>query len=734
VDNETWAIRVSPETLAITATPRGLGEVVVAESQVGLGPVSDERLDWNRATWSLPDVGISVALDLDGGDLTVQFVSDRVGEFRWPHVVDHAARGYILPLHEGSYVPRDHLEWRRYLVDRGKTNTTEGLSMPFWGVDYGDYTLTYIATNQLNNAYWFEEDGDWMSLRFAHEFTRNWERKEYGFVVRLGGPSPVEPARNYREWLIERGEFVSMREKVERTPDAAKLLGAAHIYLWGDKLLTRHDVRDWPAFVAALRAADSPPVARLVSRLSDDARDALGEIDADGIVYKYLKDALTDGVSEALRDPKYYDEAAWRGLEVGSEVASLLTSDRGALGEPDIYRLNSLLLAAAVPDLLLSPETWGDGVSTKMMDRFIADGFDRLWLGLDSWQGGFRHPEAIARAQDAGYLIGPYDSFHSIHDPDEEDTWETAQFDRELYETGGIIRADGSHKRGFKQKGYNLSPIAARPHVERRVNGIVDLMRRPYNSWFVDCDAYGELFDDYSPLHPATQLDDMRERLRRMAWITDKHGAVVGSEGGSAYAASTIHFAHGMTTPVIGWGDPALKDKQSPYYLGGYWPPDGPAVFTKQVPLKPDLQLPYFDPRYRLPLFQTAFHDSVVTTHQWGYASLKFSDQITTTALVEALYAAPPMYHMNLDEYGKHRRRMSKHYAFLSPVLRRLAFEALIEFKWLTDDRLTQKTTFGEAGEILANFGDEPREVDGVVIPGHGVVARLDGVVTTYVP
>ncbi len=519
MDNETWAIRVSPETLAITATPRGLGEVVVAESQVGLGPVSDERLDWNRATWSLPDVGISVALDLDGGDLTVQFVSDRVGEFRWPHVVDHAARGYILPLHEGSYVPRDHLEWRRYLVDRGKTNTTEGLSMPFWGVDYGDYTLTYIATNQLNNAYWFEEDGDWMSLRFAHEFTRNWERKEYGFVVRLGGPSPVEPARNYREWLIERGEFVSMREKVERTPDAAKLLGAAHIYLWGDKLLTRHDVRDWPAFVAALRAADSPPVARLVSRLSDDARDALGEIDADGIVYKYLKDALTDGVSEALRDPKYYDEAAWRGLEVGSEVASLLTSDRGALGEPDIYRLNSLLLAAAVPDLLLSPETWGDGVSTKMMDRFIADGFDRLWLGLDSWQGGFRHPEAIARAQDAGYLIGPYDSFHSIHDPDEEDTWETAQFDRELYETGGIIRADGSHKRGFKQKGYNLSPIAARPHVERRVNGIVDLMRRPYNSWFVDCDAYGELFDDYSPLHPATQLDDMRERLRRSRGI-----------------------------------------------------------------------------------------------------------------------------------------------------------------------------------------------------------------------
>ena len=42
----------------------------------------------------------------------------------------------------------------------------------------------------------------------------------------------------------------------------------------------------------------------------------------------------------------------------------------------------------------------------------------------------------------------------------------------------------------------------------------------------------GELFDDYSPSHPATQLDDMKARLTRMAWIRDTHNMVVGSEGG----------------------------------------------------------------------------------------------------------------------------------------------------------------------------------------------------------
>lgn len=266
------------------------------------------------------------------------------------------------------------------------------------------------------------------------------------------------------------------------------------------------------------------------------------------------------------------------------------------------------------------------------------------------------------------------------------------------------------------------------------MNRIVDLIRDPYSSWFVDCDAYGELFDDYSELHPATQLDDMRERRSRMAWLTDAHGAVVGSEGGSAYAASTIHFAHGMTTPVIGWGDPDLKDKASPYYLGGYWPSDGPAVFTRQVPLKPVYYLPYFDPRYRLPLFQATFHDSVVTTHQWGYGSLKFSDQIETMALIEALYAVPPMYHMNLDEYGKHGKRMVNHYGFLSPLLRELGMEALTEFEWLTDDRLAQRTVFGDAGEIIANFGDGAYDHGGVLVPAKGVVARMRGKTTTYVP
>ena len=485
------------------------------------------------------------------------------------------------------------------MCDRGPINTTAGLSMPFWGLDLGERTLTYILTNPFNNQIHFSEtETSDLGMRVSHAFTPNWERKRYGVRLSLGAGSPVEPAKQYRQWLIEKGEFVSFAEKIEKVPAAEKLLGAAHVYLWGD------------------------------------------------------------------------------------------------------------------------------GLSVKLLEQFAASGLDRLWLGVDSWQDGFRHPTAVAKARELGYLIGPYDSYHSIHHPNEKDTWETAQFDLSLYETGAIVNADGTKNRGFKKKGYHLSPLVAHPYVEDRVNGIVAQMPTDFNTWFIDCDAYGELFDDYSPSHPATQLDDMNARLARIAWIRDTYNMVVGSEGGAAYAAATLHFAHGMTTPVIGWGDPDMKEKTSPYYIGGYWPPEAPAIHIKQVPLKPNYLYHYYDPRFRLPLYQIVFHDSVVTTHHWLSGSLKFENAIETLALLELFYNVPPLYHLNMAEFTKHKAWIQRHYAFFSPLHRHIGGQAMTDFEWLRDNLQVQRTEFGDAVEIFANFGTEPFEYEDMVIPGSSVVAR----------
>lgn len=732
LSNEVWTVEISPQSLEVVAQLKGAPAIQVSTGQSELDNATDFIQRGNRVSWKLPARFLTVHFELVEESLSVEIISESSGNLTWPIVEGTSAlRGYILPFSEGSYVPRDDTTWQDFLCEQGPLNTTAGLSMPFWGLDFAHSTLTYILTNPFNNKLAFSKTAEFgLGMQVSHAFTPNWKRKRYGIRIALGEASPIAPAKQYRRWLMENGEFVSFAEKVARLPDAEKLLGAAHIYLWGGKLLSQYDVTDWKAFATKLHSgSDAENIERAVAKrilaqLNSAAQEAIGDIVQAGHPDAYARRVVSRELSELLEQPNFYDSSTWRGIALPPEAEILLSQNAATLSLPEVYRLNCLLLYAVFPDTLRHPDEWGNGLSVKLLDRFAENKFDRLWLGVDSWQDAFRHPSAVSKAKVLGYLIGPYDSYHSIHHPNEKETWETAQFDLSLYESGAIVNADGTKNRGFKKKGYHLSPLVAQPYVEQRVNGIVAQMPSDFNSWFIDCDAYGELFDDYSASHPATQLDDMNARLARMAWIRDTHNMVVGSEGGAAYAASTIHFAHGMMTPVIGWGDADMKTKTSPYYIGGYWPPEAPAVHVKQVPLKPNYLYLYYDPRFRLPLYQIVFHDSVVTTNHWGSGSLKFKNAIETLTLLELLYNVPPLYHLNMAEFSKHEARLKRHYAFFSPLHRHIGGQAMTDFEWLSADRLVQRTEFGEMVEMFANFGADPSEYKGMVIPGRSVVAR----------
>jgi len=737
--NDVWDVEILPQTLAVNAYPAGTDITVrVSSGQTGLGTVTDFFDEGNSVRWKLPERSLTVHVEWIRDSLMIEFIQDDSANdtqnFTWPVIENtESIHGYIFPFFEGSYVPKDDLTWRDFLCDHGRINTTAGLSMPFWGLDLGERTLTYILTNPFNNQILFREtETSDLGIRVSHAFTPNWERKTYGVRISLGAASPVEPAKHYRQWLIENGEFVSFAEKIEKSPEAEKLLGAAHIYLWGGKLLSQYDVTDWKSFATILSLGADENTTGIVgqhifSQLDTETQEVVqGMVRAD-YSSNYSRRVVSRALSEQLEKHDFYNAPVWAEIPLGPEIEKLVSQDVSSLSLIDIYRRNCLLLYAVFSDVLRHPDEWGDGPSVKLLERFAESGLDRLWLGADSWQDGFRHPTAVAKARELGYLIGPYDSYHSIHHPDEKDTWETAQFDLSLYETGGIINADGTKNRGFKKKGYHLSPLVAQPYVEDRVNGIVAQMPEDFNTWFIDCDAYGELFDDYSQSHPATQLDDMNARLARISWIRDTHNMVVGSEGGAAYAAATLHFAHGMTVPVIGWGDPDMTEKTSPYYIGGYWPPEAPAIHIKQVPLKPNYLYLYYDSRFRLPLYQIVFHDSVVTTNHWLSGSLKFENAIETLALLELLYNVPPLYHLNMAEFTKHKASIQRHYAFFSPLHRQIGGQTMTDFEWLSDNRQVQRTEFGSTVELLANFGTEPFEYEGVVIPGESVMARWLG-------
>ena len=460
--NAVWDVEIFPQSLAVNVYPVGTDITVrVSSGQIGLGPVTDFSHEGEGISWRLPERALTVHVASLKDSLTIEFIQDDPANdtqnFTWPVIENtESIHGYIFPFFEGSYVPKDDRPWRDFLCDRGPINTTAGLSMPFWGLDLGERTLTYILTNPFNNQIHFSEtETSDLGMRVSHAFTPNWERKRYGVRLSLGGGSPVEPAKQYRQWLIENGAFVSFAEKIEKVPAAEKLLGAAHIYLWNGKLLSQYDVTDWKAFATRLNG-NSGLAKRLWTQLNTETQGIVRDIAQSDYSSIHSRRVVSREFSEQLEKPGFYDAAAWAGTPLGSEVEVLLSRDVSTLSLPEIYRRNCLLLYAAFPDTLRHPDAWGDGPSVKLLERFAESGLDRLWLGVDSWQDGFRHPTAVAKARALGYLIGPYDSYHSIHHPNEKDTWETAQFDLPLYETGAIVNADGTRNRGFKKEGVSL--------------------------------------------------------------------------------------------------------------------------------------------------------------------------------------------------------------------------------------------------------------------------------------
>lgn len=57
----------------------------------------------------------------------------------------------------------------------------------------------------------------------------------------------------------------------------------------------------------------------------------------------------------------------------------------------------------------------------------------------------------------------------------------------------------------------------------------------------------------------------------------------------------------------------------------------------------------------------------------------------------------------------------------------------MTDFRWLTEDRLVQQTTFADGTRLVANFDVREREVEGKRLAGQSITAfGVDGAVMNY--
>jgi hypothetical protein len=660
---------------------------------------------------------IAKVADLSDQPVSYQSPIGTSGQFTW--WFPDGADAYVLPISAGIVVDSSRADLMHWLRNGSPWSL---LDLPALGLRYGNQTLVVIVPSP---HYAELIVTDRIGIRFSAPKGRSPPAPCEIVALRRGG-DPLEVAHAFREWRRNAPHVGAiprprpLEKKIADLEKAARLLGAPHFYLWGPALFSKHDIprRRWVPFANALRHAPPGSLgATLVKSFPADQRSALEELGNAERPMDHLTVAVAGAVDAALMRP---------------DLLNLPPETR----EADVIRRNQQALAAAFGQFVNPPTSWGDGLSRSLLDSLQQAGVDRALLLLSDLYGRSFRPDVVAHAEKLGYLVGPYDSYHSVHSPNAgpDDTWETAQFDAAAYERGRVINADGSGHAGFKKKGYHFAPQAAWPYVQGRVNGIV--RESPYSAWFIDCDATGECFDDFSPDHPATKMDDTRWRRQRLAWLETAHGMVVGSEGGSVLFADVIHFGHGVHTPFVGHLDPAFRDPPSPHYLGRHWPPDQPDQSFKPVPLPPALRSPYFDPAVRIPLFRSAWGDEVIVSHHWLFDSLKLVDVKRTRELMEILYMVPPMYHLNREAWPKRRASILSHLAFWGLLHRELATAPLHRFEYLSEDRLVQRTTFrtreGEvsisvnfSGGSQAGFPPYSATVDGAVsIPARTYEAQ----------
>jgi hypothetical protein len=116
-------------------------------------------------------------------------------------------------------------------------------------------------------------------------------------------------------------------------------------------LLKEADVKDWKGLIQVLKGQSAgnaaAPGKQIVAMLPQDVRKQLVSAPVDMVLAK--KGSMLSQLNKALKDPRLYNEAAFKGVALPEEAKALL--GKGKLEGPEQTHLNRMLLEAAYPDI-----------------------------------------------------------------------------------------------------------------------------------------------------------------------------------------------------------------------------------------------------------------------------------------------------------------------------------------------------------------------------------------------
>lgn len=641
---------------------------------------------------------------------------------KWFDLPDRQANALLMPFSEGMRIPTNNKTWMEYMASNfSNSNTTQNLKMPFWSVEVTGETNHYVSyqlINPTNNQLNFSISNQKLDMQAEHQFTMLNHHEPFAVLITLGNDQ-LDGAKQYRQWRKQQGLATPLSEKLARQPQLKHLIGASHVYLFGDDVLAIEDVKDWWGL-------NEWYFTQTELMLTKDAKKGLLKLrKGTRWLSKSHKRLLVESINLSLTRLITVEQTA--------------PNNNGIKQQFEAAQKRKAWLVTNANTYLIDAELWGQGLSKGMINNLIAAGLSKLWIGLNKWTSAFYQPQVVDQAKQAGYLIGTYDSYNTAIAKGINDSWLTAQLPNAMREQCAIEKANGHKTKGFRGNGYYLNPVCERGYVEQRIKDIIHYGR--FNSLFLDVDATAMTREDYSQNGGMNETQMLDAFNQRMEWIASNQDVVLGSEDGNSLTTQGIAFAHGMETVGFGWTDKDMKiNRKSPYFLGAWYPKHKPDFFFKSARVKQPYKTLFFSPQYKVPLYQTVFHDELINSYHWHSDSLKLSDVQVERDLTSQLYNTPAMVHLSRDE-AKHvdspRIKALQHYqqAFL-PIHQMLWDKAMTDFKWLDKQGLLQQTTFSDGSIIIANFSQtDIRLADNRGIPSTSIVALLsDDTVIEWTP
>lgn len=723
-------VQVNPENFSLSFKVEN--HLIPVSEEIENRTVTDYQKNGNTVSWRYPDDEIHVSLTQIQDYLSVEITSenDNNNSFTWPNI---SSDTYYFPFGEGKRVPAKDVNWQTYLNGQ-EFNALEQLSMPFWISSYEDYNLLFIMENPYRTKINFSLDS-MLAFSVSHEYPAIDNNKTNRFRIYLTDTNPVSAAKLYKNYVIECGNFKTLEQKAASNPNIRKLYGAPFIYLWGEFIISEEDI-DWQAF----RQAISSPIMDYLQTFSSSVETGneylsiINEIKNQDYIAAYQKNVICNYISQLLKQDGFWNPSIFS--QSSSKLDKLLTQGYENLSESEKIQVHKYALSENLPMVFVDAEKWMNSSTVNLIHELKEAGIDTAWIGLNSWEQAYAKPELVKVATEQDYLIASYDSYHSIHEPGNEQ-WITAKFDdTSLYNEATVMNKEGKYESGFQNVGRKLNPTLSLPAVKNRMETIMS-NQLSFNSWFIDCDATGEIYDDYTPSHITTQEEDLLARLERMSYIRDQYNFVIGSEGGNDFSASDIAFAHGIELQSFSWIDDDMKiNKESPFYIGKYYNPKGGVAehFSKRIPLKEQYYAVFVNPSYDIPLFKLVYNESVITSYHWDWSTFKIQEATQERMVREVLYNVPPLYHLDADEWENYKEDITNHQSVWSNFSKQAILREMTDFQYVEEDGSVQKTVFGQDLSAVANFCNSAYQYNDIEIPAYSILLQMDGSNTIYTP